>query len=153
MITIPSPNRNPVITGFDTRSETAPKRSRPPSASTTATTSASAADSAMKRSMSPPASGPTVAADTADVAVVALTMSWREVPMKPYASIATGAAISPASGGRPAICAYATACGVTTLQITIPAMTSGRSHARSYDRSHDGTTVTRRLRTPSPSRP
>jgi hypothetical protein len=68
------------MTGLDTRSETAPKRNRPASASTTATTSASAADSAAKRAGSPPAIGPTVAADTADVEVVALTTSWRDVP-------------------------------------------------------------------------
>ena len=104
-MTSPRPNRKPVITGLETRSETAPKRSRPPSASTIPTTSASAADSAAKRSTSPPASGPTVAADTADVAVVALTTSWREVPARAKAAIATGAAISPASGGSPAICA------------------------------------------------
>ena len=70
-----------------------------------------------------------MAAETADVAVVALTTSCREVPAKAYAAIAPGAAISPASGGSPAICAFATACGVTTLQITTPAIRSGRSHA------------------------
>lgn len=80
VITMPRPNRKPVITGLDTRSATAPKRSQPPNASTTPTTSASAADSAAKRAVSPPASSPTVAADTADVAVVALTTSWCEVP-------------------------------------------------------------------------
>ena len=68
------------MTGFETRSEIAPKRSRPPRISTIPTTSASAAESAAKRATSPPAIGPTVAADTADVAVVALTTSWREVP-------------------------------------------------------------------------
>ena len=102
---MPRPNRKPVITGFETRSATAPKRSAPPAISTTATTSASAADSMAKRSTSPPAIGPTVAAETAEVAVVALTTSWRDVPRNAYAAIATGAAIRPASGGSPAICA------------------------------------------------
>ena len=103
---MPRPNRKPVITGLETRSATAPKRSAPAArSSTTPTTSASAADSAAKLSMSPPAIGPTVAAETADVAVVALTTSWREVPSSAYAAIATGAAIRPASGGSPAICA------------------------------------------------
>ena len=60
----------------------------PPSTRTTATTSASAADSAAKRATSPPASGPTVAAETAEVAVVALTMSCRDVPSSPNPSIA-----------------------------------------------------------------
>ena len=69
------------MTGLDTRSEIAPKRSRPPRISTTATTSASAAESAAKRSGSPSASGPTVAAETAEVAVVALTTSWWDVPI------------------------------------------------------------------------
>ena len=46
-------------------------------------TSASIADSAANSPASPPASGPTVAADTADVAVVALTTSWRDVPSRP----------------------------------------------------------------------
>ena len=46
-------------------------------------TSASIADSAANFPASPPASGPTVAAETADVAVVALTTSWCEVPSSP----------------------------------------------------------------------
>ena len=71
------------MTGLETRSAIAPNRSSPPSTRTMATTSASAADSAAKRATSPPASGPTVAADTAEVAVVALTTSWREVPISP----------------------------------------------------------------------
>ena len=91
---------------METRSEIAPSPSsaagdehRRPS------TSANAADSAAKCAVSPPASGPTAAADSADVAVVALTTSVRDVPMSAYAIIAPGAAISPASGGSPAICA------------------------------------------------
>ena len=80
MIVSPSPNRKPVITGLETRSAIAPSRSAPAAASTTAVTSASAAESAAKRAASPPASGPTAAADTADVAVVALTTSVRDVP-------------------------------------------------------------------------
>ena len=78
---MPRPNRKPVITGLETRSAIAPKRSSPPRMSTSATTSASAADSAAKRSGSPSAIGPTVAAETADVAVVALTTSWWDVPI------------------------------------------------------------------------
>jgi hypothetical protein len=37
--------------------------------------------------------------------------------------------MSPSCGGSPAICAYATACGATTDQMTMPATTSERSHA------------------------
>ena len=69
-----------MITGLETRSATAPRRSAPAPISTTAVTSANAADSAAKRPVSPPASGPTAAADTAEAAVVALTTSVREVP-------------------------------------------------------------------------
>jgi hypothetical protein len=52
------------MTGLETRSATAPSRSAPASRSTTAVTSASAADSAANRA----------------VAVVALTTSVRDVP-------------------------------------------------------------------------
>jgi hypothetical protein len=76
VMTIPSPKRKPVITGLETKSEIAPSRRAPPATSTTPVTSASAA----KRAGSPWASGPIAAADTAEVAVVALTTSWREVP-------------------------------------------------------------------------
>jgi hypothetical protein len=48
--------------------------------STTPVISASAAERAAKLAASPRAGGPTAAADTAEVAVVALTTSWREVP-------------------------------------------------------------------------
>ena len=102
-MTRPSPNRNPVITGLETKSAITPSRSAPAEMSTTAAMSASAADSAAKRAASPPASGPTAAADTAAVAVVALTTSWRDVPSSAYASSAPGAAINPAAGGNPAI--------------------------------------------------
>jgi hypothetical protein len=64
------------------------------------------------------------------VAVVALTTSDRDVPRSAKASSAPGAAASPADGGSPAICAYATACGTTTLQTITPARTSGTSQAR-----------------------
>jgi hypothetical protein len=78
----PSPNRNPVSTGFEIRSVIPPRRSRPEPANTTAATRASAADSAAKRAVSPSASGPTAAADRAAVAVVALTTSVRELPRR-----------------------------------------------------------------------
>ncbi len=130
MIVSPSPNRNPVITGLETKSERPPSRSSPASASTPAATSASAAESAAKRAASPSASGPTAAAESALVAVVALTTSDREDPSRAYASSAPGAAISPASGGSPAICAYAIACGVTTPQTITPATRSAPSHSR-----------------------
>jgi hypothetical protein len=91
---------------------------------------ASPADSAAKRAASPLASGPTAAADRADVAVVALTTSDREVPRSAYARRASGAAARPAEGGSPAIWAYATAWGTTTLQTISPATTSGTSHSR-----------------------
>jgi hypothetical protein len=80
-IVSPSPNRKPVITGLETRSAIAPRRSTPPSTRTTPATIASIADSAAKRATSPWASTPTAEADTAEVAVVALTTSWREVPI------------------------------------------------------------------------
>jgi hypothetical protein len=93
-------------------------RCRPPAAaSSAAATSASAVDSAANLAVSPCASGPTAAAESAEVAVVALTTSVRDVPSHEYASSAPGAAARPADGGSPAICAYATACGTTTLQI------------------------------------
>jgi hypothetical protein len=76
----PSPNRKPVVTGLEIRSAIDPRRSSPAIPSTAATTSAKATDSAAKRSGSPPASGPTADADSADVAVVALTMTVRDVP-------------------------------------------------------------------------
>ena len=125
-----SPNRKPVITGFGTKSITFPARATPAAKSTTAETRASAAESPANRVTSPPASGPTAAAESAEVAVVALTTSERDVPRSAYASNAPGAAASPADGGSPAICAYATACGTTTLHTIKPATTSGRSHAR-----------------------
>jgi hypothetical protein len=75
----PSPV-NPVITGLETRSATAPRRNRPASAATIAVTIASVAGRAAKRAASPCASGPTAAAETAAVAVVALTTSERDVP-------------------------------------------------------------------------
>ena len=76
----PSPNRNPVITGFEIRSATAPSRSSPEHTRTTAVTTASAAESWTNRSASPFASGPTADADSAAVAVVAPTTSVRDVP-------------------------------------------------------------------------
>jgi hypothetical protein len=54
---------------------------RPAATRTTAATSASAADNAANRAVSPSARGPTAAADSAEVAVVALTTSDRDVPM------------------------------------------------------------------------
>ena len=84
---------------------TPPSRSSPAPTSTAAETRASAADSAAKRAASPSASGATAAAESAEVAVVALTTSEREVPSSAYAISAPGAATRPADGGRPAICA------------------------------------------------
>ena len=80
MIVSPRPNRKPVITGLETKSEMTPSRRKPPAISTSPVSSASAADSTAKRAASPCASGPTAAADSAEVAVVALTTSEREVP-------------------------------------------------------------------------
>ena len=61
---------------------TPPSRSRPATTSTAPETSASPAERAAKRIASPSASGPIAAADSADVAVVALTTSVREVPRR-----------------------------------------------------------------------
>jgi len=88
------------------------------------------ADRAAKRSASAFTSGPTAAADSAEVAVVALTTSVRDVPMSAYAINAPGAATRPAEGGSPAICAYATAWGMTTLPTITPAITSCGSQSR-----------------------
>ena len=90
MIVRPRPNRKPPITGLDTKSERLPSPSTPPAASTTAVTSASAADSVAKRAVSPCASSPTADAESAEVAVVALTISVREEPRNAYAIIAPG---------------------------------------------------------------
>jgi hypothetical protein len=79
-IVVPSPNRNPVITGFEIRSATAPSRGSPEHASTAAVTRASAADNRTNRSLSPWASGAMADADRAAVAVVAPTKSVRGVP-------------------------------------------------------------------------
>ncbi len=68
------------MTGLETRSEIEPSPSAPPATSTAPVTSAKAADRAAKCAVSPPASGPTAVADSADVAVVALTTSVRDVP-------------------------------------------------------------------------
>jgi hypothetical protein len=76
----PTPNRKPVTTGLETRSMTPPSRSRPAPTSTAAETIASPAESAAKRAVSPSASGATAAAESAEVAVVALTTSVRDVP-------------------------------------------------------------------------
>ena len=54
---------------------TRPSLSRPAATSTTAAMRASAADRAANVTTSPSASGPTAAAESADVAVVALTTS------------------------------------------------------------------------------
>jgi len=76
----PRPKRKPVMTGFETKSMIPPRRKTPATARTAAVRSASAAESAANRAVSPFASGPTAAADSAEVAVVALTTSDREVP-------------------------------------------------------------------------
>ena len=68
------------MTGFETRSVSPPIRIIPAATRTTPQVTASAADSAAKRATSPWASGPTAAAEIADVAVVALTTSVRDVP-------------------------------------------------------------------------
>ena len=99
----PSPKRNPVMTGFETKSVIRPSPSAPAAAMAAVVTIASAAESVAKRAASLPTSGPTADADNAAVAVVALTTSERDVPSSAYATKAPGAAISPASGGRPAI--------------------------------------------------
>jgi hypothetical protein len=79
-IEIPRPNRKPVMTGLETRSVIPPRRSVPAATNTAAATSAAAAESAAKRPASPSASGPTVAADSAAVDVVAPTTSERDPP-------------------------------------------------------------------------
>ncbi len=104
MITRPSPNRNPIMTGLETKSEIAPRPRAPPSTRMTPARTASAADSSANSATSPCASGATAAALSAEVAVVALTISVREVPSSAYPMSAPGAAIRPASGGSPAIC-------------------------------------------------
>jgi hypothetical protein len=80
MIVSPRPNRKPPITGLETKSDRLPSLSSPPAASTSAATMARAADSAANFAASPSASGPTAEADIAEVAVVALTTSVRDVP-------------------------------------------------------------------------
>ncbi len=88
------------MTAFGTKSMTRPSLSRPRHDEHAPATSASAADRAANVTASPSASGPTAAAESADVAVVALTTSERDVPRSAYASRAPGAAASPADGGK-----------------------------------------------------
>jgi hypothetical protein len=59
---------------------------------------------------------------------VTLTLSGRDVPAKAYAAIGTEAAYRPISTGKPAIAAYAIACGLTTAAVVRPAIRSGRNH-------------------------
>jgi hypothetical protein len=79
-MTRPSPKRKPVITGLEMKSAIPPRCRTPAVTNTTAVTSARAADKAAKRAAFPSARPPTAAAETAAVAVVAPTTSWREVP-------------------------------------------------------------------------
>jgi hypothetical protein len=81
VIVSPSPNRNPSSPPWHEIGDAAHNRSTPAPARTAADTSASAADSAANFETSPCASGPTAAADSAEVAVVALTTNERERPI------------------------------------------------------------------------
>jgi hypothetical protein len=91
---------------------------------------ASPAVSAANRPSPTGTSEATVAADSAAVAAIGPTTSWRELPSAAYRISAPGAAYSPTTGETPAIDAYASASGTSTAHTVRPAIRSPRSHAR-----------------------
>jgi hypothetical protein len=91
---------------------------------------ASPAVKATNRSLPVGANDATVAADSAAVAAIGPTTSWRELPSAAYKISAPGAAYRPTTGETPAIDAYANASGTSTAHTVTPAIRSPRTHAR-----------------------
>src|ERR1700746_2016736 len=102
MIVRPNPNTNPLSTGFDINSETAPRRSRPPSRNINPAAIVAADTSSKYRAEPIKAIGATKAASIAAEDEVAVTASWRDVPKMAYTNIPSNAAYKPTCGGTPA---------------------------------------------------
>ena len=80
MIVSASPTMKPLITGSEMKLARNPKRNSPASSAASPVVIASAAVIAAKRSLPIGTSAATVAADSAAVADIGPTISWRELP-------------------------------------------------------------------------
>jgi len=131
MMVRPSPNMKPTWTAAGMNRDTKPRRRKPMRPNARPARMASAADSDAMRATSPAARTPTSEAEMAAVEDVGLTMSWRQVPSSPYPSSPPMAANRPCWGGRPAIWAYAIACGTTSAH-TVSAATRSRGRPETW---------------------
>lgn len=99
--------------GRESMSATNPSRRSQAATQASPTRIASAADRAIQRVGSPPASGAIAAATMTDAPASGPTDSRRDVPRSAYSTIAMTAIQSEVSGGAPTMPAYARHCGTT----------------------------------------
>ena len=94
---------NPLSTGSEMKLARNPSRSSPAISAASPVAIASPAVSAANRPLPTGTNAATVAADSAAVAAIGPTTSWRELPNAAYRISAPGAAYNPTTGETPAI--------------------------------------------------